>query len=134
VKIYLKNMVCLGTRFFVIRELDELGSDIHSITVRDSQLNCIEKELYKYTEQVCSYFWDHDIKYMAEYLTGSNLADLILDYSTSVNADLISIMTEQERSVSNLLLGTYAHQMITKAPFPVLSFPTYHLGNYAEDF
>jgi nucleotide-binding universal stress UspA family protein len=111
-----------------------LGSEIHLITVRSSHLKSIEKKLYRYTEQVCSYFWENDIKYKAEHLTGSNLSDLILDYSTSVNADLISIMTEQEKSVSNLLLGAYAHQMINKASIPVLSFPTYHLGNYADDF
>jgi nucleotide-binding universal stress UspA family protein len=110
------------------------GSEVHLITVRSSHLKSIEKKLYKYTEQVCSYFWDHDVKYKAKHLTGSNLSDLILDYSTSVNADLISIMTEQEKSVSNLLLGGYAHQIINKASIPVLSFPTYHLGNYAEDF
>ncbi len=110
------------------------GSEIHLITVRGSHLKSIEKKLYKYTEQVCSYIWDHDIPYKVEHLQGGNLADLILSYSASVNADLISIMTEQERSVSNLLLGTYAHQMINKAHIPVLSFPNYHLGNYAEDF
>jgi nucleotide-binding universal stress UspA family protein len=110
------------------------SSEIHLITVRASHLRSIEKKLYKYTEQVCSYFWDHDIPYKVEHLTGGNLTDLILEYSVSANADLISIMTEQERSFSNLLLGTYAHQMINKARIPVLSFPTYHLGNYAEDF
>jgi nucleotide-binding universal stress UspA family protein len=109
------------------------GSEIHLITVSGSHLKSIEKKLYKYTEQVCSYFWDHDIPYKVEHLQGGNLTDLILNYSESVDADLISIMTEQERSVSNLLLGTYAHQMINKASVPVLSFPTYHLGNYAED-
>jgi len=60
--------------------------------------------------------------------------DITLDYAASVNADLISIMTEQEMSVSNLLLGTYAHQMINKACIPVLSFPNYHLGILEEDF
>ncbi|MGD0754325.1 MAG: universal stress protein [Bacteroidales bacterium] len=109
-------------------------SEIHLITVRGSHLKSIEKKLYKYTEQVCSYFWDHDIPYKVEHLQGGNLTDLILEYSVSANADLISIMTEQERSVSNILLGTYAHQMINKARIPVLSFPSYHLGNYAEDF
>jgi hypothetical protein len=78
--------------------------------------------------------WNHDIPYKVEHFQGSNLTDLILEYSVSVNANLISIMTEQKRSVSNLLLGTYAHQMINKAHIPVLSIPTYHLGNYAEDF
>ncbi len=109
------------------------NAEIHLITVRASHFKSIEHKLYQYTEQVCSYFWDHDIHYKVEHLTGGNLTDLILDYSASVNADLISIMTEQERSVSNLLLGTYAHQMINKAEIPVLSFPTYQVSTIAED-
>jgi nucleotide-binding universal stress UspA family protein len=109
------------------------GSEIHLITVRSSHLKSIEKKLLKYTEQVCAFLWEHDIPYKVEHLQSGNLTDVILNYSVSVSADLISIMTEQERSVSNLLLGTYAHQMINKATIPVLCFPNYHLGNYAED-
>jgi nucleotide-binding universal stress UspA family protein len=136
-KIVLPLDITLQTREkvpYTVNLAKMFNSEIHLITVKSSHLKSIEKKLYKYTEQVCSYFWDHDIKYKVEHLHGSNLTDLILDYSTSVNADLISIMTEQEGSVSNLLLGTYAHQMINKALIPVLSFPNYHLGNYAEDF
>ena len=135
-KIVLPLDITLQTREkvpYTVKLAKLFGSEIHLITVRGSHLKSIEKKLYKYTEQVCSYFWDHDIPYKVEHLKGGNLTDLILNYSESVDADLISIMTEQERSVSNLLLGTYAHQMINKASVPVLSFPTYHLGNYAED-
>jgi hypothetical protein len=42
-------------------------------------------------------------------------------------------MTAQERSVSNLLLGTYAHQMVNKARIPVLSYPAYQLSTIEED-
>jgi hypothetical protein len=58
---------------------------------------------------------------------------MTLEYSRSIDADLISIMTEQERSASNLLLGTFAHQMINKAYVPVLSIPNYRLRIIAED-
>ena len=80
-----------------------------------------------------SYLDSHKILYTVEHLHGSNLTDLTLEYSKSVDADLISIMTEQEKSASNLLLGNFAHQMINKAFIPVLSFPNYHLRITAED-
>ncbi len=73
------------------------------------------------------------INYTIEHLQGDNLTDITLEYSNSVDADLISIMTEQEKSVSNLLLGSYAHQMINKASIPVLSFPNYQLKILSED-
>jgi hypothetical protein len=64
---------------------------------------------------------------------GDNLTDITLDYANRVDADLISIMTEQERNPSNLLLGSYAHQMINKSYIPDLLIPTYHLSITAED-
>jgi nucleotide-binding universal stress UspA family protein len=109
------------------------GSKIHLLTVRLSNLKSIEKKLYQYAGQVASYLDAHKIPYSVEHLHGSNLTDLTIDYSQSVDADLISIMTEQEKSASNLLLGNFAHQMINKAFIPVLSFPNYHLRITAED-
>jgi nucleotide-binding universal stress UspA family protein len=109
------------------------GSKIHLLTIRLSNLKSIEKKLHQYADQVASYLDSHKILYTVEHLHGSNLTDLTIDYSQSVDADLISIMTEQEKSASNLLLGNFAHQMINKAFIPVLSFPNYHLRITAED-
>jgi nucleotide-binding universal stress UspA family protein len=109
------------------------NSNIHLLTIRLSNLKSIEKKLHQYAVQVASYLDAHKITYTVEHLHGNNLTDMTLDYSRSINADLISIMTEQEKSASNLLLGNFAHQMINKAVIPVLSFPNYHLRITAED-
>lgn len=111
----------------------EFGSEIHLLTIRHTNLKGIEKKLHQYANQVASYIENFSVPYKVEHLYGNNLTDLTLDYSRSVDADLISIMTEQETSASNLLLGSYAHQMINKAFIPVLSFPNYHLRIMAED-
>ncbi len=109
------------------------GSKIHLLTIQLSNLKSIEKKLNQYSDQVASYLDSHNVPYIVENLSGSNLTDLTLEYSRSVNADMISIMTEQEKSVSNLLLGTFAHQMINKAFIPVLSFPNYQLRVVTDD-
>ena len=109
------------------------GSKIHILTIRLSNLKSIEKKLYQYAEQVASYLDNQKVPFTVEHLNGGNLTDLTLDYSRSINADLISIMTEQEKSASNLLLGNFAHQMINKAFIPVLSFPNFHLRVTEED-
>ena len=109
------------------------GSKIHILTIRLSNLKSIEKKLYQYAEQVASYLDNQKVPFTVEHLNGGNLTDLTLDYSRSIDADLISIMTEQEKSASNLLLGNFAHQMINKAFIPVLSFPNFHLRVTEED-
>jgi len=118
---------------YTVELAKKFGSKIHLLTIRLSNLKSIEKRLHQYAEQVVSYLDTHKIPYTVEHVHGGNLTDLTLDYSRSIDADLISIMTEQEKSASNLLLGNFAHQMINKAYIPVLSFPNYHLRVTAED-
>ena len=109
------------------------NSEIHILSIQLSNLKSIEKKLHQYADQVASYLEKNNIKYKINHLIGDNLTDLTLDYARSINADLISIMTEQEKSASNLLLGNFAHQMINKAFIPVLSFPNYRLRIVADD-
>jgi nucleotide-binding universal stress UspA family protein len=109
------------------------NSEIHIITVRVTKNKSIEKKLHQYAEQVASYLGKHEISFKIEHLQGNNISDIILDYSKSVSADLISIMTEQDESISNLLLGTNAHQLINKSMIPVLCFPNYQLRIVSDD-
>jgi len=119
---------------YTVKLAGMFNSEIHLVTVRETKLKSIEKKLHQYSEQVADYLDTHSIRYTIEHLYGSNLTDITLDYANSVNADLISIMTQQEKSLTNLLLGNHAHQMINKSSIPVLSFPTYRLGELVEDF
>ncbi len=109
------------------------GSEIYLITVSSTKLKSIEKRLNQYSRQVKEYFEKHQIPCKTEHLQGGNITDVIIDYSQSIDADLISIMSEQEKSVTNLLLGNYAHQMINKSYIPVLTYPTYPVSIITED-
>jgi nucleotide-binding universal stress UspA family protein len=103
------------------------NAGIRIVTLRSSNHVNIEKKLERYSKQVGEFLEKHEIPFKTDHLSGTNFTDITLDYALSVNADLISIMTEQEESISNFLLGNYAHQMINKAPMPVLLFPTYNI-------
>ena len=118
---------------YTVKLAQTFGSEIHLLSIRLSNFSGIEEKLHQYTKQVASYIEAHKIKCKIEHLQGENLTDITLEYAKLVNADLISIMTEQEKSVSNLLLGSYAHQMINKAFIPVLLFPNYQLQVTTED-
>jgi nucleotide-binding universal stress UspA family protein len=135
-KIVLPLDITLQTREkvpYTAKLANMFNSEVHILTLRSTNVKSIVKKLYRYSDQVGSYLKGHNIPVKVEHLIGNNLTDITLDYAKSVNADLISIMTEQEKSVSNFLLGNYAHQMINKALIPVLSFPTYQIGAILED-
>jgi len=118
---------------YTVELAKQFNSKIHLLTVTTTNSKSIEEKLHQYADQVAKYIEYHKIPYLIKHLQGDNLTDITLNYARTVSADLISIMTEQEKSASNLLLGSYAHQMINKAYIPVLSFPNYHLRITTED-
>jgi nucleotide-binding universal stress UspA family protein len=62
------------------------------------------------------------VNYITKYLeVKGNVTTDTIEYAESVNADMIAIMTEQESTFSNLLMGTFAQQMITQSKIPVLT-------------
>jgi hypothetical protein len=80
---------------------------------------------------MAAYLCTNKISLTIEYIQGT---DITLDYSSSINADLISIMTEQDKSLSNLLLESNTHQIINKACVSDLSMSTQHMRMVSEDF
>ncbi len=97
------------------------GAEIHVVAVSTNESDEIVTKLNAFTKQVCDYLKDYEVPFKTAKLNGDNLTDITIEYALDVNADLISIMTEQSLSISNFVLGTYAQQMLNKSPIPVLS-------------
>lgn len=110
------------------------GAEIRIVTVSSTNFNDIQAKLEDYAFQIKEYLGNLGIANKTDHLQGSNITDIIIDYANKEKADLISVMSEQERSISNILLGSYAHQMINKSPVPVLVFPTKQIGIITESF
>jgi nucleotide-binding universal stress UspA family protein len=97
------------------------GAEIHVVAVSSSDSDDIVTKLNAYTKQVCDYIKDYDVPFKTAKLNGDNITDITIEYALDINADMISIMTEQSLSLTNFVLGTYAQQMLSKSPIPVLS-------------
>lgn len=74
------------------------------------------------SNQVEEYLRSEDVPYTLKKVSGSNRAKLVIDYATEINAELISIMTEQDPDISGLVMGPYAQQVVNHSKIPVLSF------------
>lgn len=110
------------------------NAEVHVVGVSKTEIDEVKEKLEDYKTQAVNYLSDHNIKTITDDLTGDNLTDITIEYAKKVNADLISIMTEQEKDIKNILLGSYAHQMINKSPVPVLLYPTKQIGIITESF
>ncbi len=111
-----------------------LGAQVHIVTVTESELKDIKINMEAHARQVKTYLNKYNIVSSIDHITGNNITDITIEYAKKQKADLISVMTEQERSISNILLGSYAHQMINKSPIPVLLFPTKQIGLISDSF
>jgi nucleotide-binding universal stress UspA family protein len=97
------------------------NSEIHILGLMTSQYNDIRFRIKDYVLQAEDYFKENDIKFKSVFLESKHITDDTIDYAKKIDANLISIMTEQETTTANLWLGPYAAQMVNHSPIPVLS-------------
>ncbi len=96
-------------------------SEVHILGLYTSSLDDVRFRIKNYALQAEDYFKENKIRYKTTFIEAHNITEATLNYAKSIDANLISIMTEQETSTSNIWLGPYAAQMVNHAPMPVLS-------------
>ncbi|MDY6381585.1 MAG: universal stress protein [Synergistales bacterium] len=88
--------------------------------------------VYKYVESVEDFLSKRGLRYTADIRESDNVTLTTLEYAKEVNADMVVIMTEQEKTLSNLFfLGPYAQQMINLSSYPVLAISPRQTGAYS---
>lgn len=97
------------------------NAEMHVLRVYTSKVAAVKRKIDSYSEQVVKHLEEDNIKYLLESVQADNLTDATIEYALKINANLISIMTEQETAAKNVLLGPYAQQMVNHSPIPVLS-------------
>lgn len=110
------------------------GSTIHLLGLYTSTFADIRRTVNNYVAMVSRHFDKMGVNYQTKFIdVEKNVTLATLDYANEVNADLIVIMTEQERALTSLIMGTYAQQMITQSTIPVLTVrPRQVLANTAQ--
>jgi nucleotide-binding universal stress UspA family protein len=105
-------------------------SEVHILGLFTSNLDDVQYRIRNYVAQAEDYFKENFIKHKSVYIEADNITDTTIEYAKSIDANLISIMTEQETSTSNLWMGTFASQMVNHSPMPVLSVKPDSLDSY----
>ena len=100
------------------------NAKIHVISLYSTSIKAIRNRIDNYTHQVVKFLKEEGVDHLVKKVEAENITNSTLNYAKSVDADLISIMTEQETSASNLFLGAYAQQMVNHSSIPVLSIHT----------
>ena len=88
----------------------------------------IHKRLNAYSKQVTNFLKANEIPVVNHFIIGDNVADITVEYANAEKADMISIITEQQSSITNLILGNFAQQVLNKAEIPVLNITPRETG------
>ncbi len=96
-------------------------AEVHVLKLYSSKVKAVRQDVDFYAGQVSRYMEQEKVPIVVAARDAENLSDVMIAYAKEVGANLISIMTDQESTTSNLWLGPYAQQTVNHSPIPVLS-------------
>lgn len=96
-------------------------AEIHILAFYTTSVEAIQLRVDQYSKQAIEFLEDEGVKYKLLRIEDDRITNKTIEYAKSVDANLISIMTEQERRTLNLWMGTFAARMVNHSPIPVLS-------------
>jgi nucleotide-binding universal stress UspA family protein len=97
------------------------NAEVHILSVYTTKVTAIQTKVDGYSEQVMKHLEEDNIRYQLHNTLTDNVTSGTIEFAESIEANLIAIMTEQEKTTKNLWLGPYAQQMVNHSPIPVLS-------------
>lgn len=93
-------------------------SELHLTCVFATTMTAMHKRVENFLDRARKYLDKANVPYHVEYIHSTDVTKSTIEYAQSIDADLISIMTEQD---DNGLLGPCAQQIVNLSPIPILS-------------
>ncbi|MBE0638355.1 MAG: universal stress protein [Bacteroidales bacterium] len=97
------------------------GAEVHLVTIYSTNLKTMHKRVENFADKAIKYFEKENVNYTREHFQTQNATKAVIDYAIGIDADLISIMTEQDDNHSSGIIGPNAQQIVNHSPIPVLS-------------
>lgn len=103
------------------------GAEIHLLAIYHSEVQTVRENVERYTRQAAEYLESNQIDFIVKSIETSDIVNESVKYANLINADIISIMTSQITTISNIWKGSYAEQLIDQCPIPVITVPSKEL-------
>lgn len=99
----------------------DMGAKLHILGLLSTSLKTLQRKTASNVEQVVKYCEQKNVHYGVSEVQSSDTTKAIVSHAKEKKADIIAIMTDQQRSALGLLLGPQAQQLVNFSPIPVLS-------------
>ncbi len=97
------------------------GAQVHILSLYHTPLADVTEKVDASTHDAMRQAEFANLDMVIENAEAENITTAAIEYAKKIDADLISILTEQEFAPRNVFLGPYAQQMVNRSPIPVLS-------------
>ncbi|MCQ2294929.1 MAG: universal stress protein [Bacteroidales bacterium] len=109
------------------------GSELHILGLYSDTNSTIRGIVDGYVRMVDDYLNKHEIKHVSKCVNAlKNITNTTLEYAEQIDADMIIIMTEQEKNLNRILMGTYAQQMLNLSTRPVVTLRPVQVNGLAK--
>ena len=98
-------------------------AEVHILILLTTPLKTMHKRVENFADKAKKYFDQESVRYNVETIQTQNVTKATIDYAESIDADLISIMTEQDDRKNVGIIGPCAQQIVNHSPIPVLCIP-----------
>ncbi len=106
---------------WAIHIAQKFNSTIHILSFREDD-EFLGHKINANINNVEQHFNDAGVNYTTYFLSDkSGMAKETINYAENINADLIMIMTQQDESLSEIIIGSYAQQIVNNSPMPVMT-------------
>lgn len=123
--------------WWAIQLAKKYTSTVHIISIKLSDeflVNRVKANLHQVEDVLSKNGVKHTSKMLADDDYPGNPADDTLQYAEEINADLIMIMTQQEKGFTEFIVGSYAQQIVNKhSSIPVMCITPKQMG-FKPDF
>lgn len=106
---------------FAVELAKSFGAEIILIKMHETKFKFLNKRVNSATDKIISILSKEKIKYSVVEKQITNVTNDIISIVEKNNADLLVIMTDQQKQSFNVMLGEAAQQLVNHCPVPVLS-------------
>lgn len=100
----------------------KFGSQLNLLSVLMTEDVVVRKKLKARLDKASAFVTAAGVKVEASLITSEkDLPDSVLEYAEQEKADMILIMSQQDKNLKEQLLGAYAAHIVNKSPLAVLS-------------
>ncbi len=105
---------------FTLELAKAFGSEVHVLSLLYSEKKEITKKINSYSKQVAEFLEKNGLHVVSASINEKDPFKA-MEYAEKVEADLISIMSEQETSPLSFVMGKFAQETINQSSIPVLT-------------